>query len=77
MVEIACNTAVDAGLYTFTFAKTGAVVSGRYSYTDRWDGSLSGAHYQPSLLRDAREEVGVGVEPGVPADAKSFAFGIR
>ena len=38
-VEIGCNTAVDAGLYTFTFAKTGAVASGRYSYTYRWDGS--------------------------------------
>jgi hypothetical protein len=38
-VEIGCNTAVDAGLYTFTFAKTGAVVPGRYSYTYRWDGS--------------------------------------
>jgi uncharacterized protein (TIGR02246 family) len=38
-VEIGCNTAVDAGLYTFTFAKTRAVVSGRYSYTYRWDGS--------------------------------------
>lgn len=38
-VDIGCNTAVDAGLYTFTFAKTGAVVSGRYTYTYRWDGS--------------------------------------
>jgi uncharacterized protein (TIGR02246 family) len=38
-VEIGCNTAVDAGLYTFTFAKTGAAVSGRYTYTYRWDGS--------------------------------------
>jgi uncharacterized protein (TIGR02246 family) len=38
-IEIGCNSAVDAGLYTFTFAKTGAVVSGRYSYTYRWDGS--------------------------------------
>ena len=38
-IEIGCNTAVDAGLYTFTFAKTGTVVSGRYSYTYRWDGS--------------------------------------
>ena len=38
-VVIGCNTATDAGLYTFTFAKTGAVVSGRYSYTYRWDGS--------------------------------------
>lgn len=38
-IEMGCNTAVDAGLYTFTFAKTGAVVSGRYSYTYRWDGA--------------------------------------
>ena len=38
-VEIGCNTAMDAGLYTFTFARTGAVVSGRYSYTYRWNGS--------------------------------------
>jgi hypothetical protein len=37
-IELGCNSAVDAGLYTFTFAKTGAVVSGRYSYTYRWDG---------------------------------------
>lgn len=37
-VEIGCNTALDAGLYTFTFAKTGTVASGRYSYTYRWDG---------------------------------------
>jgi len=38
-IEIDCNTAVDAGLYTFTFAKTGKRVSGRFSYTYRWDGS--------------------------------------
>lgn len=38
-IELGCNTAVDAGLYTFTFAKTGASISGRYSYTYRWNGS--------------------------------------
>lgn len=32
-IKLGCNTALDAGLYTFTFAKTGAVVKGRYSYT--------------------------------------------
>lgn len=37
-IELGCNTAVDAGLYTFSFAKTGNTVSGRYSYTYRWDG---------------------------------------
>ena len=38
-VELGCNTAVDAGLYTFAFARTGASVSGRYSFTYRWNGS--------------------------------------
>jgi uncharacterized protein (TIGR02246 family) len=50
-VEIGCNTAVDAGLYTFTFAKTGAVVSGRYSYTYHWDGSkwLITSHHSSAM----------------------------
>ena len=50
-VEIGCNTATDAGLYTFTFAKTGAVVSGRYSYTYRWDGSnwLITSHHSSAM----------------------------
>lgn len=38
-VEIGCNSAVDAGLYTFAFARTGTAASGRYSFTYRWDGS--------------------------------------
>ena len=38
-IELGCNTAVDAGHYSFTFAKTGETISGRYSYTYRWDGS--------------------------------------
>lgn len=38
-VEIGCDMAVDSGLYTFTFAKTGEVVSGRYTFTYKWDGS--------------------------------------
>lgn len=37
-IDIGCNTVLDAGLYTFTFAKTGQKVSGRYSYTYHWDG---------------------------------------
>ncbi len=39
MVDIGCNYAIDAGLYSFTFAKTGATVKARYSYSYRWDGS--------------------------------------
>lgn len=37
-IQIGCNTALDAGLYTFTYY-TGEKVSGRYSYTYRWNGS--------------------------------------
>lgn len=50
-VEIDCNSAIDAGLYTFTFAKTGAVVSGRYSYTYHWDGSkwLITSHHSSAM----------------------------
>lgn len=38
-IELGCNTAVDTGLYTFTFAETGAKVNGRYTYTYRWNDS--------------------------------------
>lgn len=50
-IELGCNSAVDAGLYTFTFAKTGAVVSGRYSYTYRWDGKqwLITSHHSSAM----------------------------
>lgn len=50
-IELGCNTAVDAGLYTFSFAKTGARVSGRYSYTYRWNGSewLITSHHSSAM----------------------------
>ena len=50
-VEIGCNSAVDAGLYTFTFAKTGARVSGRYTFTYRWTGSewLITSHHSSAM----------------------------
>ncbi len=50
-IELGCNTAVDAGLYTFTFAKTSATVSGRYSYTYRWNGSewLITSHHSSAM----------------------------
>jgi hypothetical protein len=35
VIEVDCNTAIDSGLDTFTFAKTGAVVKARYTYTYR------------------------------------------
>lgn len=37
-IDIGCNTASDAGLYTFTLGKTGKKVRARYSFNYRWDG---------------------------------------
>ena len=37
-VDIGCNSALDAGLYTFTFARTGDKVAARYTFTYAWDG---------------------------------------
>lgn len=34
-IEVGSDTAVDAGIYTFTFAKTGAVVKARYTFIYR------------------------------------------
>ena len=50
-IEIGCNTVVDAGLYTFTFAKTREEVSGRYSFTYRWNGSewLITSHHSSAM----------------------------
>lgn len=38
-IDISGDMAVDSGLYTFTFAKTGEVVSGRYTFVYKWDGA--------------------------------------
>ncbi|WP_228198446.1 hypothetical protein [Acinetobacter haemolyticus] len=38
-IDIGCNTALDTGVYTFSFAKTGEFVKARYSYTYQWNGN--------------------------------------
>lgn len=50
-IELGCNSAVDAGLYTFTFARTGTVVKARYTYTYRWDGAqwLITSHHSSAM----------------------------
>ena len=50
-IEIDCNTAVDAGLYTFTFDTTGAQVKARYTYTYKWDGKqwLITSHHSSAM----------------------------
>jgi uncharacterized protein (TIGR02246 family) len=51
VVQVNCNTAVDAGLYTFTFAKTGKQVKARYTYTYKWDGKqwLITSHHSSAM----------------------------
>lgn len=50
-IQLGCNTAVDAGLYTFNFARSGDTISGRYTYTYRWDGSewLITSHHSSAM----------------------------
>ncbi|MBA4396731.1 MAG: DUF4440 domain-containing protein [Syntrophus sp. (in: bacteria)] len=50
-IEINCNTAVDAGLYTFMFAKTGTQVKARYTFTYKWDGKqwLITSHHSSAM----------------------------
>ena len=57
-IEIGCNTAVDAGLYTFTFAKTGEEVSGRFSFHLSLE-RFRVANYKPPFFGHAGEEVNV------------------
>ncbi|MGZ8380800.1 MAG: DUF4440 domain-containing protein [Nitrospira sp.] len=37
-IELDCNTAIDEGLYTLTFQKTGGIVYARYSIVYKWNG---------------------------------------
>jgi len=37
-IDISGDVAVDSGLYSFAFAKTGDVVKARYSFVYKWDG---------------------------------------
>lgn len=50
-IEVGCNTALDTGLYTFSFGKTGAQVRARYTYTYGWDGSqwLITSHHSSAM----------------------------
>jgi uncharacterized protein (TIGR02246 family) len=50
-IELDCNTAIDEGLYTFTFKKTDAIVKARYTFTYKWDGKqwLITSHHSSRL----------------------------
>jgi len=44
-VDMGCDTAVDAGLYTFTYGTTGQVVHARYTFTYRWEPEVNGGRW--------------------------------
>ena len=50
-IDVDCNTAIDEGLYTFDFEKTGAQVKGRYTFTYKWNGHqwLITTHHSSTL----------------------------
>lgn len=50
-IDIGCNTASDAGIYTFTFGKTGQKVRARYSFNYQWDGKnwLISQHHSSAM----------------------------
>jgi uncharacterized protein (TIGR02246 family) len=49
-IEVDCNTALDAGLYTFKFGD-GSSVQARYSFTYKWDGKRWGitSHHSSAM----------------------------
>lgn len=49
-VQVGCNTALDAGIYTFTLGD-GRTVQARYTYTYKWDGSqwLITSHHSSAM----------------------------
>lgn len=51
VIQLGCNYAVDAGLYTFTFGTNGATVAARYTFTYRWDGKqwLISSHHSSAM----------------------------
>lgn len=49
-IEIDCNSAIDAGLYTFKFAD-GSEVKARYTFTYKWNGKqwLISSHHSSAM----------------------------
>ncbi|ABR88856.1 Uncharacterized conserved protein [Janthinobacterium sp. Marseille] len=49
-IELNCNSAVDAGLYTFKF-DDGSQVKARYTFTYKWDGKqwLISSHHSSAM----------------------------
>jgi uncharacterized protein (TIGR02246 family) len=50
-IELDCNLAIDEGLYSFIFKKTGITAKARYTFTYKWDGTqwLITSHHSSKL----------------------------
>lgn len=50
LIQIGCNSAIDAGIYTFTFAD-GKKVQARFTYTYAWNGKqwLISSHHSSAM----------------------------
>jgi len=55
MIAIDCNTALDSGLYTFSFSD-GSQVKARYTYTYKWNGKqwLITSHHSSAMPENTR-----------------------
>lgn len=53
-IDLACNSAVDTGLYTFFLKKSGERVKARYTFTYKWNGQdwLISSHHSSILPSD-------------------------
>lgn len=58
MIEIDCNSAFDAGVYTFKFGADGSTVQARYTYTYKWDGKqwLITSHHSSAMPEKAADK---------------------
>lgn len=67
-IQIGCNSALDAGVYTFTYKKTGESVTGRYSYTYKWDGKqwLITSHHSSLMPEKLLAKTTATSEPTTP-----------
>lgn len=50
-IMLGCDSAVDAGVYTFTYGTSGKTVQARYSYSYAWDGAqwLITSHHSSAM----------------------------
>jgi uncharacterized protein (TIGR02246 family) len=80
-IELGCNSAIDEGLYTFTFQKTGTSVKARYTFTYKWDGKqwLINSHHSSAMpkeeapVEEVHSAVGQHPEECVTANEEEIA----